>query len=409
MKALSPADAMFLMIEQARMPMHVAGLQLFTPPEGAGKEFVTELVEFSRRFEQPTTPFNRRPMFRRGRWYWVEDEDFDLEHHFRHSALPHPGRVRELLTLVSRWHGSVMDRSRPLWEIHFIEGLRDQRFAMYGKVHHALFDGVAATRVTLNTFSPDPDRRDMPPAWALPEVARGRRDIGGAAINPLAALVQSLGENYRVLPGMVKGLFELVRRRGGDPLDVRPYQAPRTMFNTRISASRRFAAQSFPIARIRAVGKACGATINDVVLAMCAGALREYLLAHGALPDEALTAMVPVSVRAADGPQDGNQVSLILANLATQVADPAQRLQQIVQSTTLAKAKLQQMTRVEQIAYAAASMSPMPVTTLLGPERVRPPFNVVISNVPGRASRCTGTARGSTRCTRSRSRSTAWP
>lgn len=382
MKPMSPQDAMFLMIERPRMPMHVAGLQLFTPPEGAGRRYVTELVEFARQFQQPEPPFDRRAVFRRGRWYWTPDPQFDLEHHFRHSALPHPGRIRELLTLVSRWHGAMMDRSRPLWEIHFVEGLRDGRFALYGKVHHALFDGVAATRVTLNTLSPDPSRRQMPPPWAVPRPRRQRADIGGAQINPIAALVQSVAENWRVLPGMARGLRELLR--GGDePLEARPYQAPRTMFNTRISASRRFAAQSFPLERIRSVGKAAGATVNDVVLAICAGALRSYLIENDALPDEPLTAMVPVSVRPADGPEGGNQVSLILASLATDVEDPGERLARIVRSTTLAKRKLRQMSRIEQIAYAAASLSPMPLTMLLGPERLRPPFNVVVSNVPG--------------------------
>lgn len=382
MKALSPADSMFLMMEGRRQPMHVAGLQLFKPPAGAGKHFVTEFVEFLREHEQPVYPFNMRPVFRLGRWFWVEDEHFDLEYHFRHSSLPSPGRIRELLTLVSRWHGGVMDRSRPLWEIHLVEGLRDKRFALYGKVHHALFDGVAATKVTLNTLSPDAHESGMPPPWAKEKPRRQRTAIEGAGIHPVAALMQTMGQNYRVLPGMAKGLWELVRSSNTDPLEAKPYQAPKSMFNTRVTSSRRFAAQSFSMERIRAVGKASGATINDVVLAMCAGAMREYLKQNRALPKEPLIAMVPVSVRAADGPDDGNQVSLILANLATHVADPAKRLRQIVGSTKRAKAKLQQMTRIEQIAYAAASLSPMPLTMLLG-GRTRPPFNVVISNVPG--------------------------
>ena len=189
MKPLSPPDAMFLMMEQARMPMHVAGLQLFTPPPGSGKRFVTELVEHLREYDVPAAPFDQRPVFKRGRWHWARDEHFDLEHHFRHSALPHPGRVRELLTLVSRWHGGVMDRSRPLWEIHFVEGLKDKRYAMYGKLHHAMFDGVAATKVTLNTLSPDPERRDMPPPWAVQRPKRRREPLeGGTTMNPFAAL-----------------------------------------------------------------------------------------------------------------------------------------------------------------------------------------------------------------------------
>lgn len=386
MKPLSPADAMFLMIEGRRQPMHVGGLQLFTPPAGAGKHFVTELVEMLRGYETPESPYNLRPVFRMGRWHWVEDEQFDLEHHFRHSSLPNPGRIRELLTLVSRWHSSMLDRSRPLWEIHMIEGLADKRFALYGKVHHAMFDGVAAMKITTSTFAPTRGKEQMPPWWAVPKPKRTRSTLNEPAVmNPISAIVQSLGDNYRVFPGMAKGMWELVRSSKTDPLEAKPYQAPKSIFNTKVSASRRFAAQSFPIARIKAVGKATGATLNDVVLAMCSGAMRDYMKQQRALPKEPLIAMVPVSVRAADGPEEGNQISLILANLATHVSDPGKRLQQIVGSTKRAKAKLQQMTRVEQIAYAAASMSPMPLTMLLGADRVRPPFNVVISNVPGPA------------------------
>jgi diacylglycerol O-acyltransferase len=155
------------------------------------------------------------------------------------------------------------------------------------------------------------------------------------------------------------------------------------MFNVRISSSRRFAAQSFSLARIKKVGKAAGATVNDVALAMCAGALREYLVTHNALPGQPLIAMVPVSVRAADGPEGGNQVAVILANLATQVEDAGQRLETIVASTRRAKERMAQMNRVEQMAYAAAALSPMAVTSLLGLDRFRPAFNLVISNVPG--------------------------
>ncbi len=383
MKALSPMDAMFLLAEHRRQPMHVAGLQLYTPPDGAPPGFVGQMVERMRAHQEPLPPYNLRPVFR-GSWFWRQDEQFDLDHHFRHLSLPQPGRIRELLAMVSRLHGSLMDRSRPLWETNVIEGLHDGRFAIFSKVHHALFDGVAATREARKALSDNPEERDMPPPWARPRARRERDDaVLADPGNPINALVKTIGINYRIIPGAARGLKDLLRKSRHDLTDATPYQAPPTMFNVRISSSRRFAAQSFSLARIKKVGKAAGATINDVALAMCAGALREYLIAHDALPDHPLISMVPVSVRAADGPEGGNQVAVILANLGTQIANPAQRLETIIASTKRAKECMMQMSPLERMGYSAAALSPMFATSLLGLDRIRPAFNVVISNVPG--------------------------
>ncbi len=383
MKALSPMDAMFLLAEHRRQPMHVAGLQLYTLPDGAPRGFAGEVVEQMRAHQQALPPYNQRAVFR-GSWFWQEDGQFDLDHHFRHLSLPQPGRIRELLAMVSRLHGSLMDRSRPLWETNVVEGLHDGRFAIFSKVHHALFDGVAATREARKVLSEDPDERNMPPPWAKPRANRERGDaVFADPGSPLLALAKATRANYQIIPGAVRGLKDLLRKSRHDLTDATPYQAPPTMFNVRISSSRRFAAQSFSLARIKKVGKAAGATVNDIALAMCAGALREYLIAHDALPKHPLISMVPVSVRAVDGPEAGNQVAVILANLGTQIADPEERLRTILASTKRAKERVSQMSRLEQMGYSAAALSPMFATSLLGLDRFRPAFNVVISNVPG--------------------------
>ena len=173
MKAVSPSDAMFLIAELRRQPMHVAGLQLLSLPEGAPPGFIGEMVEQMRRHPEPMPPYNQRPVFR-GTWFWQDDDQFDLDHHLRHLALPAPGRIRELLAMVSRLHGQLMDRSRPLWETSIIEGLQDGRVAIYSKVHHAMFDGVSATKEARKSLSEDPHLRDMPPPWARPVVQRSR-------------------------------------------------------------------------------------------------------------------------------------------------------------------------------------------------------------------------------------------
>jgi diacylglycerol O-acyltransferase / wax synthase len=281
-----------------------------------------------------------------------------------------------------------MDRTRPLWEIHVIEGLADGRLAMYVKLHHALFDGVASMRLMQSVLSQDPSER-RPPIWAQRRKPRASESlVEEPAAKAPGLLERALRAGSEIMPGVGSGLRELVRSTSISEADAQPFHAPPTMFNVRISGSRRFAAQSYQLERFKAIGKATSATINDVTLAVCSGALRRYLLANDALPDKPLIAMVPVSVRGSDsegGGSSGNQVSILLANLATHVENPVDRLGRIVESTRLAKDRLNKMTRLERIAHAGAMSAPMGASMITGHARKRPIYNVVISNVPGPA------------------------
>src|SRR4051812_12146773 len=161
---MAPTSSMFLVPETRDQPMHVGGLQLFEPPAGAGPDYITGLYRDALAVTDVAPLFKRRPyrsLSTLGQWAWADDDDIDLEHHVRHSALPRPGRVRELLALTSRLHGTLLDRHRPLWETHLIEGLEDGRFAVYAKVHHALLDGVSALRLTERSLSRDPADRGV--------------------------------------------------------------------------------------------------------------------------------------------------------------------------------------------------------------------------------------------------------
>ncbi|MGE5181878.1 MAG: WS/DGAT/MGAT family O-acyltransferase [Acidobacteriota bacterium] len=381
MKPLSPTDAMFLWLEGRRQPMHVGGLQLYTPPEGAGDDFVMKLVESWREHPHARPPFDERAKFKIGHWFWEEDTEFELDYHFRHSALPRPGRIRELLSLVSRLHGTLMDRTRPLWECNVIEGLADGRVALYVKIHHAMMDGVAAMKLLSRTLSPD-QATQAPPLWARERPPRTPREHEPEEHHP-GLLERALAKTAEIVPGLGSGLRELVRQPEPESVEAQPFHAPPTMFNVRISGSRRFAAQSYDLAKVKAIGRAAGATVNDVTLALCAGAMRRYLEMHDALPDRPLIAMVPVSVRSADVPDGGNQVAIMLANLATHVADPVERLHAIVESTRIAKDRLSKMSRLERVAHAAAMSAPMGPSMVTGYAKRRPIYNVVISNVPG--------------------------
>jgi diacylglycerol O-acyltransferase len=384
---MSPTSSVFLYPESRDQPMHVGGLQLFTTPEGAGPDYLTGL------YDEAVSATDVSPLFRRrptrgwgtlGQWAWADDGEIDLEHHIRHSALPRPGRIRELLALVSRLHGTLLDRHRPLWETHLIEGLEDGRFAVYGKIHHAVMDGVSALRLTERSLSPDPDARDVPLPYANRPRRSRRDDDEGLSLSSVASTV---GNVVTDAIGLTPRLLSIAAGSLRDQAAALPGQAPRSMLNVPITGSRRFAADDWELSRIRAVGKKAGATINDVLLAMCAHALRDYLVEQDALPDAPLVAMTPVSLRTSDddeGDGGGNAVGAVLVSLGTEIPDPEARLLAIRASSRQAKASLQGLSQLQVTALSAAVMSPLLVNQVLGAHSVlRPAFNLVISNVPG--------------------------
>jgi diacylglycerol O-acyltransferase len=381
MKALSPTDSAFLWMETRNQPMHVAGLNIYTPPKGAGPEFVGEMMAEWRKHLSAQAPFNLKPKLRFGMWYWEEDKDFEMDYHVRHLALPQPGRIRELLALVSRVHGNLMDRNRPLWEAYVIEGLPDGRFATYIKMHHALIDGVSGAKMTAQAMSTTA-KEHKPPLWAQ-TLGKAPKPRPAASSKGLLDQLNELAHAGReILPGIGAGLVDLARSAAGEETPIAALKAPPTAFNVEISGSRRFAAQSFALSRFKRIGQAANATVNDVTLAICAGALRQYLQTHAKLPAKPLVAMVPVSLH---GETDlgGNQVTLLLAELGTHIKDPLKRLEKIKASTTQAKDKLRSMSRLQKMAYGMTSIAtfgPALVTKLAGKY---PPFNLVISNVPG--------------------------
>lgn len=388
MKPLSPTDQMFLWLEKRQQPMHVGGLQLFSFPEDAPDDYVAQLADQLRDHTTVTSPFDRRLDSRFAQPGWVKDEHLDLEHHFRFEALPTPGRVRELLSFVSAEHSHLMDRERPLWEFHLIEGLRDRQFAVYTKVHHSLVDGVSAMRMAQRMLSPDPEQRDMPPIWALPPRTQRSTDGGGLSLwRSIGQLIGESGKQLGTVPTVARELLKTVNQARKDPAYDSVFHAPRSLFNGKITGSRRFAAQSYCLKRIRAVGQAYGVTVNDVVMAMCASALRTYLMNQDALPEQPLIAMVPVSLRRDDS-EEGNQVGIILASLGTHLSDPADRLLHIHQDVKMAKDRYSTMSSEEILNYTALTLAPAAFNLLTGMAPKWQTFNVVISNVPGPSEDC---------------------
>jgi WS/DGAT/MGAT family acyltransferase len=381
-------DSMFMVPESREQPMHVGGLQLFDLPDGSGKEYLAELYRQSIEVEDIAPVFRKRPYrspLTLGQWGWREDDAIDLEHHVRHSALPEPGRVRELLALTSRLHGTLLDRKRPLWEAHLIEGLEGSRFAVYTKLHHAVMDGISAQRMLQRSLSPDPEARDVPVPWARRTTNHPPREKAG--FSPFAlpkAALQLTGDVVGLVPTLVHLANDGLRHQAA----ALPLQAPRSMFNVGITGSRRIAAESWSMARLRKVGKAGDATLNDVVLAMCSGALRGYLLELDALPSSPLIAMTPVSLRKDEAPDQAdvstNAVGTILCNLATDLENPGARLVAVRASMQQGKATLAGLNSTQVSALSAMVMAPLLLNSVLDLHRFTPPpFNLVISNVPG--------------------------
>ncbi|HRH92334.1 MAG TPA: wax ester/triacylglycerol synthase family O-acyltransferase [Agitococcus sp.] len=377
MRALGPIDQAFLWLERRQQPMHVGGLMLFKIPEGADESFVREVAEQFKATTPPVRPFNQRL----DGMFWNEDDEFDLEHHFRHIALPDPGRIRELLTYVSQEHSALLDRAKPLWECHLIEGIEGNRFALYFKMHHAVIDGIAGMRIAQKSLSSDPTTKAVTPLWAIKRDKRSKEEA--KALANFAETINRLRHQATSVPKVAKELYQAIKASyDKDPDYVSVFQAPRSILNQRVSGSRRFAAQSYSLPRIKAIGKKLGVTINDVVMAMCAGALRTYLLDLNALPAKPLIAMVPMSLRRDDS-DSGNQITMILANLGTHLADPLARVDVIHRSVQNAKDRFCRMTQSEIMAYSALVYSIAGLNLLTGIAPKLQAFNVVISNVPG--------------------------
>ena len=399
MRKMPITDAFFLMMESRRLPMHVGGLNLFTLPTGADEaEFLEEVSSILSYDGELRRPFAERikmgPLGSAGKIRWEEEDELDMDYHVRHSALPRPGRYRELFALVSRLHGQLLDRSRPLWEFHLIEGLKGKRqFATYFKAHHCALDGMGAMHLMNSMFSSDPNAKltESPfsesayLAYKEKMQKEKHRDEGPESAdirNAIEALRGQLGGTVSLAKALGSTASIVLGRESS--MQVPFFNVPASPLSTQLTGARRFVAQSWSLARVRAVGKAFDATINDVVLAMCAGALRRQLQDQRSLPKESLKALAPVSVRSASDVEGGNAVGGVIADMATNVRDPVKRFRRIKESMDSAKEQLQQLRPQEIVAYTGLVIQlPLLMTQLAGVGQRLPAYSTIVSNVPG--------------------------
>jgi diacylglycerol O-acyltransferase len=397
MRRVDMADAGFLMMEKRQTPTHVGGINLFTLPKGVNEQrYLAELADILRSADEYRRPFGEFVKTGRagplGPMYWEEDHDLDIDYHVRHSALPKPGRYRELFALVSRLHSTLLDRNRPLWEVHLIEGVQDRQFALYMKMHHAAIDGVGAMHLTQAMCSTSKSARVTDSPLSLAAYERYKMSKHGdkpKRVIPKDIELRSVANAFKEQFDSSANLFSAFKRvggawmgRGGD-LSVPWRNMPKTSINTQVSGARRFVAQSWDFGRIKAVCVATNSTVNDVVLAMCGGALRRYLLSQSDLPKQSLKAMVPVSLRQEGDLDSANAVGFITADLATNIKNPEKRLRAIQASMVAGKEMLNNLSAREAMIYMQIAQIPILLTSALGLGSKFPAFSTVISNVPG--------------------------
>jgi len=389
MTQLTLIDAAFLQIETPETPMHVGGLHVYQLPEGAESSFVIELF---RRFvsgQEFAPPFNQKlqyPFLKLGMPTLVEDRDFDLNYHIRYYQLPQPGSMNQLLTLVSGLHESLLNQARPLWECHLMDGLEGQRFAVYFKMHHCILDGVGGMRILEKCLSKSPTVHDLILPWELSEHKKKKTRSKPALPARLYRMIGFATSQVKVAYELTGALWHtgLQSLKSGDTTLPLPFLSPKTAINQEVTTNRCFSVKTFSLESVKLLAKAAQATVNDIVIGLCAGALHRYLKKINKLPDKPLVALVPVSIRPKDSDAHGNQVSAILCNLGTHVEDPVQRLQIIKDSSTEGKAIQNNLSSQAAQNYAMIGGVPIFLVQLLRLSTyLNPAFNLVISNVPG--------------------------
>ena len=389
MERLAGMDASFLYLETPRVHMNVGFGCVLAPHESVDVARVIRHLEerlschpvFRRRLAR--VPFDlHHPL-------WLDDPDFDVIHHLHRVTLPHPGGPRELGEMLGRISSSPLNRSRPLWEVWVIEGLEGGRLGVMLKVHHAVADGVSGASILLHLFDRSPTT--IAPPAPLPEPERVPNELELITY----ALRSRLKEPWKFLGiagESIRGGARVLKAEATKRLlrGTRPLAAPRTLFNQSVSAQRNLATSRYPLDHMKLVKTRLGCTLNDVILGVAAGGLRDYLRMHGELPERTLTAACPVSVRTKDQFSEfNNKVSVLWTALWTDVADPIERIRRIHRSTVNAKAEFQIM-GAETVSKWAEFAGPRVFNLAVREysrrhlaDLHRPVHNLVISNVPG--------------------------
>jgi WS/DGAT/MGAT family acyltransferase len=398
MKTLSGLDGSFLSLETPETPMHVGSLHLFDLPEGYRRDFYSD-VRHLIHDSLDIAPLYRRRLaempFHFANPVWADGGTVDLDYHVRRVRLPRPGSFAQLERAVARIHAAQMDRRRPLWEVHVFEGMKGGQTAFYMKVHHAVLDGAAGVALARALFGL-PSQEPKKPAAKRAALSMAERPgivgLAGAALRHDAALyvklVPHIPDVFRLLAGMVGATGAA---GGGPPGSLRQNFSfgPKTPLNVAITAERGFAGISIPLDEAKRIAASQEAKLNDVVLALCSGALRRYLAHRGGIPKKPLIATMPISLREAGNTDFNTQATLSLVSLCTNIADPLRRLRAIRDASGAVKSAARRARSVIPTDFPSIGVPWLlgGLAELYGKSRLAsaiPPIaNLVISNVPG--------------------------
>jgi diacylglycerol O-acyltransferase / wax synthase len=379
---IPPLDLMFFLTESPQSPKHVGAVQIFELPKNAPKDYLQKLVA---RFKQAPVvpPFNYTPHFPRfGMPEWLETEAIEIDYHVRHSALPKPGTDTQLMEVVERLHSSLLDRNRPCWMCQVIEGLEGNRFAIYSKIHHACIDGMSGVKRMYGSLSTSPRNKDVVPSFSFDPSTKKetRKKSDRPRKNVLVEQSQGALEAY----GFLRKLgLQWLKLRESDAQGL--FAAKRTRMNRPIKwDTRSTAICTLPLDRIKAVGKARGCTVNEVVLAIIGAALDEYLEVHGEPLKAPLVALCPMSIRSESDDSARTQVSAVYVRLGNPGVNPSRRLRQVVESSTASKADVASLSATAMMDYGVIMFAILELLERSKMDQfISPSYNVLVSNVPG--------------------------
>lgn len=386
MARLALLDTAFFALETPTRPMHAGALMLFEPPAGEAVADFAERVADTFRQTPPVDPFDRRPVLgSAGLPHWAKVDAPDLGYHVRRVVLPAPGSQQQLMELAGHLYVALLDRSRPLWECYVIEGLENGRLAVFYKLHHALADGITGARMLYGSLSASPEDPEILPLWSQANSSRRPPRAGRPSRPGSLALarrqVQTAVDLGRRLAGISSETIGL--RQGSRAL---PFTAPRLASAARRqSPARSFATFDLPLADVKRVGEQAGGSVNDVVLSVCDAAMHGYLAEQGDRITDPLVASIAVSTRAEGDETPSNAAALTQVRLGAPGASPAERLEQVVASTTMAKAAMRRTSpgalELESIVFfgAAQLREELP----FGRGHVPEAASLLVSNIPG--------------------------
>ena len=429
-RKLSSLDASFLYLETPEMPMHVGSMAIFRLPEGYKGDFFEEFKAMiasrlhiapilKARLEKAPLDIDHPS--------WVEDDQFDIDRHIFRASLPEPRDRATLERIVGWMHAKLLNRARPLWEFYVFEGMKDNEIGLYSKMHHACIDGGAGAALTSMIYDITPVPRQVEPPTAR-RAAREPRDIAASLLNSYQQLwtqpfdtsaapkslelprtgksdlgsilfdnamfqIETAAKFVNSVPTMLKSFSDVIGKIA-DPKSrdsLASMASPPTILNKAISSERSFAGTSISLSRAKAVAKASGGKLNDVVLALASGVLRRYLISQGALPNKSLTAAVPISLREEGNADANNQVFGMICSIATNIEDPKERLEAIIAQSSKSKEMSHPlralMPQISNLSMLGAPIVVQILSLLYSRSNLSdvlpPAANVTVSNVPG--------------------------